>query len=83
MRQREVLGLQWDDIDFDTGSLKVNRTLSRQSRNEFLTLPPKTKSSKRTIPVPAIALAGLTEQKRYADEHHPERTSSGKCPNQK
>lgn len=72
MRQGEVLGLQWDDIDLDAGTLKVNRTLSQKSRHEFLTLPPKTKTSKRTVPIPAIALAGLNELKLYADEHRPE-----------
>lgn len=29
LRQGEVLGLQWEDIDFDTGTLRVRRALQQ------------------------------------------------------
>jgi integrase len=29
LRQGEALGLQWDDVDFDGGTLRVRRALQR------------------------------------------------------
>lgn len=59
MRKGEILGLQWSDICFETGTLKVRRTLYRGK-----TTTPKTKNSKRTIKLPQIALEALRNTTR-------------------
>ena len=59
MRRGELLGLQWKDIDFDTGNLRVRRTLYRGQ-----TTTPKTAKAKRTIKLPKIALETLQKQSR-------------------
>ncbi|MGZ9871796.1 site-specific integrase [Priestia endophytica] len=47
-RKGEVLALTWDDIDFEAGSIRFNKTLFFY-KGEFLFQPPKTKESKRLI----------------------------------
>jgi integrase len=49
MRKAELLGLKWDDLDWQKGTLKVQRQLQRIPRQGFLFVQPKTKSGRRTI----------------------------------
>lgn len=55
MRISEVLGLTWDDIDFTTGRIRIER--QRMPRGYFDT--PKTESSARTIYVDVVLLTYL------------------------
>lgn len=48
LRRGEALGLRWSDVDFQAGTLKVRRTLSRVDGTLQIG-PPKTKKSARTI----------------------------------
>jgi integrase len=57
LRQGELLGLKWTDID--NGTLHVNRTLS----NGVLTAP-KTKSSRRSIKLSQTALSALSAHRK-------------------
>lgn len=53
LRIGELCALTWDDIGENT--IKVNKTVQRVQQNgytEILTLPPKTVSSNRIIPIP-------------------------------
>jgi len=59
MRQGELLGLKWDDIDLQTGTLHIRRTLSTAMGEEFSFNPPKTAKSRRSIKVPKLALQPL------------------------
>lgn len=52
MRMEEVLGLRWEDIDFKTGWIMVQRAVVHPTRNQPEVKDPKTKSSKRRIPLP-------------------------------
>jgi integrase len=54
MRQGELLGLQWKDIDFDTGTLRVNRSVYNGKVS-----PPKTNSGRRTIRLSKLAIGAL------------------------
>ena len=45
LRQGEILGLQWTDVDWDAGTLTVRRTLDRHNQPG----PPKTAQSARTL----------------------------------
>lgn len=57
MRIGEISGLKWSDIDFENGRLAVNRTLYRTTTNnkngktQIVIDSPKTKASKRMIPI--------------------------------
>ena len=61
MRQGELLALRWQDVDFDARTLTVRHTLQPQTRQLGL---PKTERSRRTLQLPATALAALIEQRR-------------------
>ena len=57
LRRGEVLALQWDDLDFDTGELCIQRQVYR-ANGELVVSAPKTKAALRTIVLPP-ALAGV------------------------
>lgn len=47
MRQGELLGLHWDDVDLEARTLRVRRSLSRTSKGPILTAPKSAKSRRR------------------------------------
>ncbi|HVC35336.1 MAG TPA: site-specific integrase, partial [Chloroflexota bacterium] len=58
LRQGELLGLRWTDVDLDAGTLTVQQTLEKAgTAPRFGT--PKTKKSRRTVPIPAEAVIVL------------------------
>jgi len=68
LRIGELLSLEWKDIDFRSGILNVNKTvyLSKDDNGiwkEFIDTP-KTKSSKREIPLPKHILLSLKKFKK-------------------
>jgi integrase len=63
MRQGELLGLQWPDIDFDKGTVTVRRSLA-QVKAGFILKEPKSKTSRRTIRLPVFAVNALLEHRR-------------------
>ena len=65
IRYGELAGLRWSDIDFDTRTLSVNRSVYyNQETKTFHTNPPKTKKGKRTIPLNPLAYETLLRVKR-------------------
>ena len=50
LRQAEVLGLRWADVDFAAGTLRVNHALTRVDGTLVLA-EPKTERSRRTLPL--------------------------------
>jgi integrase len=65
MRQGELLGLQWGDIDFERGTLEVRRTLTWVKKEPVLK-EPKSKASRRKIAVPKFALDALWGHRQAA-----------------
>jgi integrase len=63
MRQGELLGLHWPDIDLDKGIVTVRRSLA-QIKGQFILKEPKSKSSRRTIRLPAFAVIALLNHHR-------------------
>lgn len=51
MRQGEVLGLRWCDIDLDHLVIHVEQTLQTNTDGKLIFGPPKSESSRRPIPV--------------------------------
>lgn len=63
MRMGEIMGLQWDDIDFENRQITVNRTMEyRFSEQRFYIGPPKTKSGHRKIPMTDVAYEMLKQR---------------------
>lgn len=60
LRRGELLGLRWEDVDFDVGVLRVRQTVQRLAGVPGLvTGPPKSSRSRRTIPLPEITVETL------------------------
>ena len=58
LRYAEVLGLTWDDVDFQNNKLTINKTWDYKYHKGFIA--PKTESSKRQIDVDDNTLAMLS-----------------------
>jgi integrase len=58
LRRAEVLGLRWRDLDLDVGVLTIAQTLTAVRGRPVFTSP-KTKTSRRTIPIDAGTVAAL------------------------
>jgi integrase len=58
LRQGELLGLKWDDVNFKVGTLQVRRTLTTAKGGPVLSAP-KTKGSRRTVRFSQTALEAL------------------------
>src|SRR5450759_575525 len=68
LRRGEVLGLQWEDIDFRTGRLRVQRQLQRFGGRLHL-VEPKTDRARRVLDLPQSVVKVLTDhQKRQVIE---------------
>ena len=64
MRQGELLGLSWDDVDWQAGTLTVRRALARAWGGGMELAAPKTGRSRRTLHLPALAVEGLHREQR-------------------
>ena len=62
MRLGEILALRWDDLNFVTGELRINKSVSI-IKTELHVTEPKTKSSIRTVVLPGSLLAVLESYK--------------------
>lgn len=63
LRRGEVLGLQWQDIDFRNNCLTVKRQIVKAEGNSTLETTPKTANSVRTVPLTAFTVELLRELK--------------------
>ena len=69
LRLGEVCALKWDDIDLSQHTISINRTVHRvnaengKSKTVLTTSSPKSKSSKRVIPISDELLSLLLQQK--------------------
>ena len=71
LRQGELLGLQWDDVDFDGAALHVRHTLHELNGRLWIG-EPKTRRARRQVDLPTIAIAALQDhQERMLIEGHP------------
>lgn len=70
-RMGELLGIQWGDIDFDSGAMTIRRSL-RELKGKLTLGPPKTLSSRRRIVLTAFAVAVLNghRARMLADGHY-------------
>ena len=66
LRRGEVLALQWDDLNFNTGELRIQRQVYR-ANGELVVSAPKTKATLRTIILPRALVGVLEEYRQQVD----------------
>ena len=66
LRRGELMALQWDDLNFKTGVLNVNKQVY-DVRGQLQISTPKTKNSVRKIVLPPAVVAVLREYKKTVD----------------
>jgi integrase len=68
LRQGELLGLRWQDVDLEAGTLNVQRSLARAWGGGFELAEPKTSRSRRMINLPSAARQALMRQRGMQDD---------------
>ena len=63
LRVGELMALQWDDLNFNTGELRIERQVCKV-KGELLIQPPKTKASIRTVILPPPVVEALQMYKQ-------------------
>jgi integrase len=63
MREGELLGLHWEDINWETKTIHVSHAAQTLRGRGVVLTEPKTERGKRTIPIPAMVLDELRERK--------------------
>lgn len=66
LRRGEILGLRWSAVDLDRATLRVQTSLQRIGP-QLVLASPKTKRSRRAIPLPRAVVKVL---EALADQHH-------------
>jgi integrase len=69
MRPEEYLGLQWKDIDLESGIVTVQRAVIWRSKIGWYFSEPKTTRSRRSVPVPASVVKALVNYKSKQARH--------------
>lgn len=69
LRRGELLGLKWEDIDLNTGTIRVRRQVARVN-GEIVEAPLKTKNSYRTVAISQDAIEVLNAQKRKTHDEY-------------
>jgi integrase len=67
MRQGELLGLRWSDVDFPLGTASIQQTMYRLG-STILFKEPKTARGRRSVALPAALIAALHEHKERQAE---------------
>lgn len=68
MRQAELLGLKWQDLDFFQRSLSISRQLKLKPGGGFFFDPPKSKAGNRTIILGQSTVNLLREHRKRVNE---------------
>ena len=65
LRTAEICGLRWSDIDFEKGIINVNRNRLTSRERGVYEKEPKSKTSRRSVPMPAPLIADLKEYYKW------------------
>ncbi len=72
MREGEILALHWQDIDFEQGSLQVQRAVSYLKGYGYVESEPKTDKSRRMIKLPIFLINILKQHQTQQEEQRRE-----------
>lgn len=72
MRQGEVLGLRWQDVDFDNLTITIAQTRQTAADGTVLFGAPKSRTSSRTLPMLAPIEAVMRRQRAGDDSDDPD-----------
>jgi integrase len=67
LRQGELLGLAWTDVDLEEATLTVRRSLAHAWEGGYALAEPKTARSRRTLNLPSIAVDALRRQRELQE----------------
>jgi integrase len=59
-----LLGLRWPDLDLDAGTLTVRQAVQKVD-DKWQFVEPKSERGRRTIPLPAMAITAVRDQKEH------------------
>jgi integrase len=68
LRQGELLGLRWSNVDLDKGVLRVAEQMQRLRSRETVTVKPKTPRSERELPLSEELISRLRAHRTNQDE---------------
>ena len=68
VRLGELMGLEWNDIDFRNGIVSINRSSQYLADTGVFTKVPKTENSIREVAIPDFVISLLEEYKLWYDE---------------
>lgn len=69
LRRGELLGLEWKHVDFQTGTIRIEQSLSRGEKGKPMLKDPKSKHSIREISLPSSVIEELKAyRKQWAKE---------------
>ncbi|WP_394276312.1 tyrosine-type recombinase/integrase [Luteococcus sp.] len=74
MRQGEVLGLSWSDIDFEGRTLRISKALQYQPGAGLRLVEPKTAQSRRTVALPDHVVTSL---EKHREDQEVQRQTAG------
>ncbi|MDR5703945.1 MAG: site-specific integrase [Armatimonadota bacterium] len=68
MRQGELLGLRWQDVDFVRGIARVTQTFYRLGSKQIFK-PPKTETSRSAVALPPVVIEELRRLREQQEEY--------------
>ena len=70
LRRSEANALTWEDINFRDKTININKNISTKIKGQqYVIIPPKTKSSYRTLPMPNILYNDMKELYKYYSKY--------------
>jgi len=63
-RRGELLGLRWEDVDFNAGTIRIERSLEETRAGGLRIKAPKTNAGRRTIGIPAPVVDELRSHRK-------------------
>lgn len=69
MRRGEIVGLKWEDIDFENRLISIKRSIYKPKNGKAEEKEPKSKSSIRTISIPDLLCQKLMQYREQQNRH--------------
>ena len=67
MRQGEILGLHWAEVDLEKGMIRVTRALQRIRTQGLILTEPKSEKGRRSIALPPLTVEALRQHRARQD----------------